>query len=138
MFPPGMVPPQQPPVPSPTPGIQTGPSPSFMTRLAGGLNNAAQQFGDPMSQGIAKQTSPLLNKKKKPGQSKQELPVNGPPGMKPAASIMQTGNSAPNPYTSFSGGVGNPQPGGYGGLAPMQNSGMGFWNQYNQNRPSMM
>lgn len=55
------------------PGLNTGPSPDFMQK---------------MKQGMSKN-----GKKKQP-----QLPINGPKGMTPATSIMQTGNAAPNPY----------------------------------------
>src|SRR5215831_6205621 len=151
MFPPGNMP----------PGVQTGPSPSFMQRMkmgmAGGLNKAAQDYSDPTSQGIARQTSQLLpqNKRKK---NQPQLPVNSPQGMKPATNIMQTPGGAPNPYSSGEsrnsdcGIVRGPSampfplspmpPTSVVPMGGMQQPGMQqtnpFWNMYNQNRPPMM
>jgi|SRR5215467_5453214 len=155
MFPPGNMP----------PGVQTGPSPSFMQRMksamTGGLNKAAQDYGDPTAAGIARQTSQMLpqNKRKK---NQPQLPVNGPRGMQPATNIMQTPGGAPNPYSSgesrsSDGGIvkgpttmpfpmspmpptnivpsgGMSMPGMGGGM----NQPPPFWSMYNQNRPQMM
>lgn len=52
--------------------------------------------------------------------------------MTPASSIMQTGNAAANPYTMSKPPMGGPSPAIYG-----QGGGNGFWNVYNQNRPTV-
>src|SRR5215471_3925425 len=85
-------------------GINTGPSPNFMTLLSGGLNRAAQNFGDPMSQQIARQTGNMVSQTRKQQKNKSGVPVNGPRGMQPATSIMRTPGGAPNPYDSNGGG----------------------------------
>lgn len=148
--------------------MDTGPSPSLLTRLAGGLNNAAQNYGDPNSQRIAGQTGQVgqVGQMRKKRQGNAGVPVNGPGGMKPASSIMQTGNAAPNPYDMGGGGsntVQGPstmpispirppvimpgmQPGGMMGAPGMgmpptgmpQGGNPQFWNMYNQNRPPQM
>src|SRR5215510_11593624 len=45
--------------------LDIGPSPNFMQAMGAGLNNAAQNYADPMGQQIARQTAPLMNRKKK-------------------------------------------------------------------------
>jgi hypothetical protein len=130
MFPPrvppqGGMPPPSPPSMQPgmqPPGLNLGPSPAMMQRMP----MQAPPMVPPMM--MAGNKPPQRGGKKKP-----DVPVNSPRGMTPAASIMQTGNAASNPYTSGPPMSGTPSPGMYG-----QGNPNAFWNVYNQNRPAMM